>query len=108
MVILQNIKEAIGVDENNLAFDEELLIYLNSVRLELYQHGLDWGSPITRTTEWPEFPPSLEGLIKHFFVLRIRMYFDPTSSDSINSILVSSIDQTVGRITHENEELNNE
>lgn len=109
MTILSDVKPALGIDPNNLSFDQELLMHINGIALELSQNGVPElsESEITAETDWPIFEtPAISGAVKPFIALRLRRVFDPTASETINKIFTDSANDLVGRIAHEMEEIN--
>lgn len=105
--ILKDIKATLGVDENNLGFDTELLLFLNAVKAEAVQNGVVAFSDVEITvgTEWPEFPnEEIKNLVKGFMVLRTRLLFDPVASEPIAKSFESAVTVFEGRLIHEVEE----
>ena len=90
--ILNSIKQILGVSSDDLAFDKELILYINGALMIMTQLGV---GPLTGYTitgpanTWNEFllgRTDLE-LIKIDVYLRVKLDFDPPQ----NSFLVSSI-----------------
>lgn len=102
-IILENIKTAIGVLPDNLGFDSELLMFINSAKSSLVQLGLaELDIDIDETTEWPEFPNStIEYLSKHYIQVKVRQTFDPAASETISKTLSAVASELEGRIAHE-------
>ena len=109
MVILNDVKNALGVDEYNYAFDEELLLHINSAAGELTQLGLEYFSElIDENTMWPTFPNLLIlTMIRQFVVLKVKLVFDPTPSETIVKTFQSTIQTLEARLMHEQEVLDN-
>ena len=102
--ILADIKTALGVMPDNLGFDSELLMFINSAKTQLGQGGLDEFAllDIKESTEWPEFDNvAIRDMAKHYMVLRTKESFDPIASETIAKILSNSADILEGRIAHE-------
>ena len=106
--ILIDIKTALGVMPNNLGFDSELLMFINSAKSQLGQLGLDDFAllDIEESTEWPPFTTiAIRDMVKHYMVLRTKESFDPIASETIAKILSRSAEILEGRIIHEQYEV---
>jgi hypothetical protein len=97
-------KKALGVPVNNLGFDAELLLRINSTRASLVQLGvsdLD-GINVTNITEWPTFQSTvLQDNVKHYMLIKVKQGFDPVPSETIASSLRDEANVLEGRIAHE-------
>ncbi len=102
-VLLVDIKTSIGILEENLGFDSELLMFINSAASSLVQLGVvEMDIPIEEETEWPIFPnDQVKSLVKHFVSLKVRQTFDPVASETISKTISSSVIELEGRIAHE-------
>ncbi len=102
-IILENIKTTIGVLPDNLGFDSELLMFINSAKSSLVQLGLaELDIDIDETTEWPSFPnPTIQYLSKHYIQVKVRQTFDPGASETIARTLSAVVKELEGRIGHE-------
>jgi len=105
-LILEDIKESLGIMPDNLGFDLELLIFLNSAKVNLVQLGVtEMDITITEETGWPSFTNSTVGdLVKHYLNVKGRQTFDPTASETIARTISNSVTEVESRITHEVEE----
>lgn len=104
MVILTDIKTSLGILEDNLGFDSELLMFINSAAASLVQLGVaEMDIFIEEETEWPiTFPnDQVKFMVKHFISLKVRQTFDPVASETISNTLSSSATELEGRIAHE-------
>lgn len=107
--ILGDIKNAVGVDEHNLGFDKELLIWINTAASALTQIGLTEFETliIEANTEWPTFDnETILASVRSYLVMRVRKMFDPIPSETIAKSFDSLITEFEGRIAHEQEEVN--
>lgn len=104
--ILEDIKVGLGVMPDNLGFDLELLIFLNSIKVSLVQLGVtEMEIDIDEETGWPVFTDStVEGLTKHYILVKARQAFDPTASETIAKTFERSVVELEGRLAHEVEE----
>jgi len=103
MVILMDIKTSLGILEDNLGFDSELLMFINSAASSLVQLGVaEMNTLIEADTEWPVFPnDQVKALVKHFVSLKVRQTFDPIASETIANTFLSSVRELEGRIAYE-------
>lgn len=107
--ILASVKKLIGIDEDDDAFDADLIMHINSSFLVLSQLGVgpDEGFYINDDSAvWTDFISDnmlLLNYVKTFVYLKAKLVFDPPSS----SIAVQSMQEMVRehewRIVHENE-----
>lgn len=90
--ILDNIKQMLGIHEEDASFDRELVLHVNSVMLLLAQLGIESSNGylvIDVNTRWSELIGERKDLelVKAYIYLRIRLLFDPPQ----NSFLVDNI-----------------
>lgn len=104
--ILEDIKTTLGLLPDNLGFNLELLIFVNSSKVNLVQLGVtEMEIDITEDTEWPVFVNSLVGdLAKHYINLKARQTFDPIASETIAKTVSGAVTELEGRLLHELEE----
>ena len=102
-IILEDIKTSLGILPDNLGFDSELLMFINSAKSSLIQLGLiELDIEIDEQTEWPIFPNRLlESLSKHYIHVKVRQTFDPTANESISRTISAAANELEGRIAHE-------
>jgi len=105
-LIIEDVKKALAVDPNNLAFDGELFVNINSAKSILVQLGVEeLNISIDETTSWPVFDSDVVGeLTKHYMVLKVKSIFDPTASETIQRIFSEGMITLESRIVHELDE----
>lgn len=106
--ILEEVKVSRGVEINNLGFDQELLMYINSAASKLVQLGVSEFEDllVEESSAWPTFRnQTLESLSKHYVSVIVGQTFDPSASPVISESLHSHVGELEGRITHEVEEI---
>lgn len=105
-LILEDVKKTLGLLTDNLGFDLDLLIFLNSSKVTLVQLGvIEMEIDIDEETEWPTFANPLVGdLVKHYLNAKARQLFDPMASETIADTIDASITELEGRLMHELEE----
>ena len=102
-IILENIKVSLGILPDNLGFDSELLMFINSAKSSLVQLGVvELDISINEGTMWPTFPNNLlEAMSKQYIHVKVRQTFDPTASETISITMSSAVNELEGRIAHE-------
>lgn len=101
--ILDSIKAQLGLEPDYDAFDNEIVIHVNSVFLILNQLGVGPAYPfyITgRTETWDEFfgdnIPIL--LVKSYMYLKVKILFDPPNSGVLHEALERQIEEFEWRL----------
>lgn len=93
--ILNSVKKILGITSDNDAFDEDVIIHINSAFSTLTQLGI---GPTTgfaiedETAEWGDFATdNAYNTIKTYIGLRVRQLFDPPST----SFLISAFNDQI-------------
>lgn len=102
--ILETIKDGLSVEEE--AFDQELILHINTVFMTLRQIGVGPDTPylITGTSNtWDEFvqDDALLPMIKSYIILKVRQLFDPPASSSLSSAIAEAIAEYEWRLNIE-------
>lgn len=102
-IILEDTKKALGIISDNLGFDFELLMHINSAKANLIHLGVaEMDISIDETTVWPTFPNLvLEGVVQHYIYAKVKQSFDPSASETISRTMSGFINEAEGRIAHE-------
>jgi hypothetical protein len=108
-LILEDTKIVLGIIPDNLGFDSELLMFINSAKASLVQFGLtEFDIDIDESTSWPTLDTeALTSLTKHYLMIKVKLTFDPTASETIAKIISGSVVELEGRINYEVEEIAN-
>lgn len=94
--ILTSIKKLMGLTEEYDAFDQDILILINSVLFELEQIGVkakDGFSLSDKTSVWSDYSDDdrLLNALKPYIYMKTKLTFDPPTSsgalDSMNRII---------------------
>lgn len=85
--ILISVKKMLGIDKDNLEFDDEIIMHINSVFTILNQLGVGPSEGFfieDDSSEWTDFIPDITKLhaIKTYIFQKVRIIFDPTSLGS--------------------------
>lgn len=89
--ILTSIKKLLGIPEEYEAFDQDLIIHINTMLTRLYQVGV--GVPnfsiVDKSATWDQFliDESKYQQAKTYVYLRVRLLFDPPQSGSANEAI---------------------
>lgn len=90
ITILSDIKKLVGIVPDYDAFDDQLLIYINSAFATLHQLGVgpEEGFEVEADTEWDEYISTFRlNFIKAYVSKKVRVMFDPpTSSFALDAI----------------------
>lgn len=107
--ILTSIKKLAGLTEEYEYFDIDIIMYINSVLLDLKQMGVGPAEGYVVTDEsnaWVDFIPDKELLreaVKTFVAAKVRMKFDPPSGSSHLEALRETIREAEWRLCLEAE-----
>lgn len=102
--ILISIKGMLGIDKDCDGFDQEIMIFINSVFSTLYQIGFDPAknyrveSVESKWTDILNDDPDLVDLIKPYTYMKVRLQFDPPTSSFVLESFRKEIDQLEWRI----------
>lgn len=106
--ILITIKKLLGIDEADTAFDVDVIIFINSIFLNLKQIGI--GPDVTfsisnKDATWASFSTDLSviGMIKTYISLKARLMFDPPSTSFVITAIESQVKEMEYRLQHEME-----
>lgn len=108
--ILTTTKNALGIEESNTSFDDELVMHINSVLSEFTQLGLgpDVGYAITDASQtWADFISDelRYNQAKSLLFLKVRMLFDPPSIGYVLTALEKVIEKAEWRVNIAREEV---
>lgn len=86
MNILDDVKTRTGLDKSFGAFDDEILLIINSLWPYLDQIGVSLSNtnPVEKTSKWSDYIPSNKlGMIPELVAVNVRIRFDPPSSSFV-------------------------
>ena len=101
--ILLEIKQSIGLSEQETIFDSDIIMYINSAFLNLFQLGVgpSIGFYISdKTKTWNEFTTDLNilGYIKTYIFIKTKLLFDPPQTSFVLEALERQIQQIEWRL----------
>lgn len=103
--ILDDIKASIGIVPEYTAFDNQLILLINSTFSTLHQLGFgpDEGFEIIDDTiTWDDYIPSPRlNFIKEYIISNVHLAFDPPTSSIAKDILEKRINELTFRINSE-------
>ena len=106
--ILTTVKKLIGLDEEYDAFDQDILIYINSILFELEQIGLKSKEGFVlsdKTAVWLDYTDNerILNVLKPYVYLKTKLLFDPPTSSIAMNALEMQISEYEWRINSEAE-----
>lgn len=106
--ILLSVKKLLGITEDEVVFDTDIIIHINSVFMVLNQLGVGPEEPfnIQGVEEtWGDFDGSNNNLagIKTYVYLKVRLIFDPPTIGSLVSSMESQIAEFEWRLNVKSE-----
>jgi hypothetical protein len=102
--ILESIKKRLGIVSEYDAFDDQILMDINTVFSILHQLGLgpEDGYDIDKTTTWKQVvnKPRLN-MIKNYVAMKVKLMFNPPASSFTLNEMVKDISEIEWRIKSE-------
>lgn len=112
--ILNSIKKMLNIDESDSDFDTDIIIHINSVFLILSQLGVSEDSVFSISdseSTWDQYIPDnnkLLNYVKSYVYYKVKLVFDPPSSQILIQILKDQANECEWRIVHELEKGENQ
>lgn len=96
--ILTSLKKLLGIEQNYMHFDTDLVIHINSIFSTLSQLGIgpkEGFFIIDKDSNWEDFEIRVPfNMLKSYMYLRLRLLFDPPQ----NSFLVNSMEKQISEL----------
>lgn len=109
--ILQSTKKVLGLDASYTAFDEDVIMHINTAFTTLHELGV--GPPDgfmieDETAEWQDFLGHNKALnsVKTYIYLRVRVLFDPPATSFALDAMQKQIEQLEWRLNVQVEGVN--
>lgn len=102
--ILTSIKKLLGIAEDYTHFDNDLIIYINTVFLDLAQLGIGPTNGFSiedNSATWSDFLPDTHSLFeaaKSYVYLKVRLLFDPPLSSTVMDAINRNISELTFRL----------
>ena len=108
--ILNSIKKLHGISEDDISFDIDIIIHINSALMILNQLGI---GPVKGfyiqddSAIWADYVPDkfVSEVIKTFIYIKVRLVFDPPASPTVIEALKASANEYEWRIAQLAEQL---
>ena len=106
--ILNSIKKLLGIPEDYIAFDQDIMIHINSVFMILSELGVGPSNGYSLkdgTEKWGDFisdDENLEG-IKTYVYMKVKTIFDPPLNSAVLASMKELISEFEWRINNETE-----
>ena len=102
--ILESVKKVLGIAPEYLAFDQDIVIHINSAFSVLHQLGVGPDEPFMiedETATWTEFLGTERGVnsVKSYVYLRVRLLFDPPATSFALGAMEKQIEELGWRIS---------
>ena len=102
--ILEDTKKAIGIMPGYDAFDDQILMHINTARMDLAQLGPKCSVTIKKDTGWPVFDEiDDEAAIKSYIAMKVKLIFDPPSNSFLVSAYQKLIEEAAWRLVYQTE-----
>lgn len=101
--VLADIKECLGVENDDPTFDTDVLLHINSSKGVLVQLGASaLAGSVTKATTWEELSatPELVGMVQEFVLLSTRLVFDPPGNSFVTNSLEELRTELTSRIVY--------
>ena len=105
--VLLSIKKMVGLDRNYTAFDDDLIMHINSAFTVLNQLGVGPKAPFFISSEndsWNDFFKNSDKkpeLVKSYIYLKVRLLFDPPSTGVLHQAMERQISEFEWRLNVE-------
>ena len=102
--ILESVKKVLGIAPEYLAFDQDIVMHINSAFSVLHQLGVGPDEPFMiedETATWTEFLGTERGVnsVKSYVYLRVRLLFDPPATSFALGAMEKQIEELGWRIS---------
>lgn len=108
--ILNTVKKAVGIMPDYDAFDDALIMHINSVFMILSQIGVGPSKGFRiedKISKWTDFLPNEDDnyeSVKSYVCMKVRLLFDPPSSSTHLQCIKDSVSEFEWRLNIEAEE----
>lgn len=102
--ILDTIKKLLGITPELIAFDDDIIVHINSVFSTLFQLGVGPSTPFIiedRSATWEDFMEDYTDLssVKTYIFLKVKLAFDPPSNGALIEAMKGQIAELEWRFT---------
>ena len=102
--ILEDTKKAIGIMPGYDVFDDQILMHINTARMDLAQLGSKCDTPIEKDTAWTVFDSiDDEAAIKSYIAMKVKLFFDPPGTSFLVQAYQKLIEEAAWRLIYQTE-----
>lgn len=104
--ILNTVKKSCGLTDEYDAFDQDILVLINSAILDLSQNGIGPKEVFTvsdAVASWNDFVGDFSnaGAVANYISLKVRILFDPPTSSFVVEAFRKQLDELIWRLNLE-------
>lgn len=104
--ILNTVKKSCGLTDEYDAFDQDILVLINSAILDLSQNGIGPKEGFTvsdAVASWNDFVGDFSnaGAVANYISLKVRILFDPPTSSFVAEAFRKQLDELIWRLNLE-------
>lgn len=104
--ILNTVKKSCGLTDEYNAFDQDILVLINSAILDLTQNGIGPKEGFTvsdAAANWNDFIGDFPnaGAVANYISLKVRILFDPPTSSFVVEAFKKQLDELIWRLNLE-------
>lgn len=104
--ILNTVKKSCGLTDEYDAFDQDILVLINSAILDLSQNGIGPKERFTvsdSVASWNDFVGDFSnaGAVANYISLKVRILFDPPTSSFVVEAFRKQLDELIWRLNLE-------
>lgn len=101
--ILNSVKKVLGLDADYTAFDEDVIMHINTAFSVLHQVGASPSEGLTildETATWSDFIQNVQhvNMVKTYVYLKVKLLFDPPTSSYALTAMEKQADQLEWRL----------
>ena len=103
--ILTSVKKICGMPESFNAYDDDVILHVNTVFMALRQMGIGPATPFSIEddgAEWTDFTENIEQLeaVKTYVSFKVKLIFDPPQSSTVMQAIKDTIAECEWRLLH--------
>lgn len=104
--ILNTVKKYCGLGEDYSAFDQDILVLINSAILDLSQNGIGPSSGfnvVDKSATWEDFIGDFSnpGAVASYIAIKVKSLFDPPTSSFVLDAYKKQLDELIWRLNIE-------
>lgn len=100
--VLNSVKSNVGIPDDVIDFDNDIILYTNLALDTLIQLGVDVTTNIDKDTEWTNIIVNISqeriSMVQSYVNISVRLIFDPPSNSTILNSLKDKINELEFRL----------